>query len=64
VGDPYLAFWLRYARRALLSFVVLIALDWLAYALWGSWLEWYAMLAVAAIIPGMMIIGTWDWNEF
>jgi Na+/proline symporter len=55
---------MTYARRAAVIFVVLIALDWLAYALSSSWLDWYAVLAVAAIAPGMMIIATWDWDEF
>ena len=64
VEGPYLSFWIAYARNALIVFLVLIALDWLAYALSDTWLEWYAVLALAAVVPGLMIMGSWDWDEF
>jgi len=48
-----LPFWLAYGRAIAIFFSVLMTLDWLDYALWGGWLEWRVILAVAATLPVM-----------
>jgi len=40
-------------------FVVLMTLDWLAFHVWGRWLEWWAVLALASVIPGLGLMITW-----
>nr|ALS90285.1 MetaGeneMark_Unknown Function [uncultured bacterium] len=43
--------WLVYARAVLLGFVVLLALDWAAYLIWGKWLDWPFLVVVAVAWP-------------
>jgi hypothetical protein len=60
VQDNKLPFWVAYARAVLLFFLGLMALDWLAYLAWGNWLEWWGILALATVLPGMGLMITWD----
>ena len=39
VENRPLPFWVAYARAVLLFFLALMALDWVAYVVWGKWLE-------------------------
>ena len=55
-----LPFWVAYARAVLFFFLVLMALDWVAYLLWGKWLEWWGIVALAAVAPGIGLMITWD----
>ena len=48
---PRLPMWLVYARAVLLAFVVLLALDWVAYLLWGKWVDWPFLVAIAVAWP-------------
>lgn len=55
-----LPFWLAYTRALLIFFVIGMAINWLAYIVTGSWLDWYGVLALAAVLPGIGLMITWD----
>ncbi len=49
-----LPFWLAYLRAALGFFLVLVAIDWLAFAATGNWLSWPFLIPIALIAPAAM----------
>lgn len=55
-----LPFWIAYARAVVVFFGVFMAMNWLAYALWGGWLDWRAVLLLAGVTPGIGLMVTWD----
>jgi hypothetical protein len=60
VQDRPLPLWVAYAQAVAFFFIGLILLDWLAYVIWGHWIEWWGVLAVAMVIPGLGLMITWD----
>jgi hypothetical protein len=50
----HLPFWLAYLRAALGFFLVLLAIDWLAFATTENWLSWPLLIPVALIAPAAM----------
>ena len=59
-AEKKLPFWVAYARAILFFFLVLMAINWLAYAVWGSWIDWFGVLALATVMPGLGLMITWD----
>lgn len=57
---PPLPFWAAYGRAILFFFIALMAADWLASVVWGRWLDWSAVLAIATILPALGLMITWD----
>ena len=58
--DKQLPFWVAYARAVLFFFVGLMILDWLAYLTLRHWIEWWGVLVVATVMPGLGLMITWD----
>ena len=55
-----LPFWFAYARGLLFFFLALMALNWGAYLIARSWVDWWGVLALASVLPGVGLMITWD----
>jgi hypothetical protein len=60
VQGKTLPFWIAYGRAGVFFFLGLMVLDWIAYFVWGSWLERWGMLVLVMVMPGLGLMITWD----
>lgn len=52
--------WASYASTVLVYFLALMALNWATYLIWDAWFDWWGVLALAAMLPALGLIITWD----
>ena len=54
-ADPkLLPFWAAYLRAAVLAFLAVFAVDWIAFALWEKWIALPYLAAIAVVWPAVM----------
>jgi hypothetical protein len=44
-----------YLRAMLFVFLVALAIDWLAYALFDRWIDWWTLIPLAVLWPIIMV---------
>ncbi|MES2989295.1 MAG: hypothetical protein V4808_15440 [Pseudomonadota bacterium] len=44
-----------YLRAMLFAFLAMLAIDWLAYALFDRWMDWRMLIPIAVIWPVVMV---------